>query len=181
MAKRGLAQGQTLERTGRFAAHDAESHDPIADGVRARGFLDAQSPSEETQDTRDGAQAAMRHAKELQGQQDHLHLGQGAKLRRLALELTQTRLDRFEGLGGTVALSCEASNLLALRAMLVASLRGLVFPWLSTVCDFGELAHHAGSCHPTWPEAMGVVWGCDADERIGESAWLCAAPLKRAR
>src|SRR5713101_3453435 len=117
----------------------------------------------------------------LTGQEDHLHLGQGDKLLRWVLELTQTRLGRFEGLGGAVALSGEASDLLALGAMLVASLRGFVLPWISTVCDFGALAHPVCSCQPPWPEAMGVVWGCDEDDRRGESDGLCDAPLKRAR
>src|SRR5712692_6887928 len=176
-----LAQGEALESAGRFDPDDAESPDPIDDGVRARCFLDAKNPRAETQDTRDSAKADTRHAKELQGQEDHLHLGQGDKLLRWVLELTQTRLGRFEGLGGAVALSGEASDLLALGAMLVASLRGFVLPLISTVCDFGALAHHVCSCQPPWPEAMGVVWGCDADDRRGESDGLCDAPLKRAR
>ena len=46
IGKGRLAQGQALERTGRFDAHDAESHDPIDDGLRARRFLDAKSPRE---------------------------------------------------------------------------------------------------------------------------------------
>ena len=46
IAKRCLAKGQTLERTGRFEAHDAESHDPIDDGLRAWRFLDAKRPGE---------------------------------------------------------------------------------------------------------------------------------------
>ena len=69
-------------------------------------------------------------------------------LLKLALKLTQTRLGRCEGLGGAVALSGEASDLFALGAIVVASLRGFVFPLISTVFDFGELAHHACSCHP---------------------------------
>src|SRR2546428_3491227 len=40
------AQGQPLKRTDRFDADDAESHDPIDDGLRAGRFLDAKSPSE---------------------------------------------------------------------------------------------------------------------------------------
>jgi hypothetical protein len=92
--------------------------------------------------------ADARHEKEVQGQQDHVHLGPGDKLLRGGLELTQTRLGRFEGCGGAVALSGEASDLFALVAILVASLRGFVFPLIATVFDFGELAHHACSCNP---------------------------------
>ena len=45
VGKGRLAQGQPLERTGRFDADDAEPHDPIDDGLRAWRFLDAKSPS----------------------------------------------------------------------------------------------------------------------------------------
>ena len=40
--------------------------------------------------------------------------------------MTQTRLGRFEGCGGAVALSGEASDLFALVAILVASLRDII-------------------------------------------------------
>ena len=83
----------------------------------------------------------------MQGQEDHVHLGQGDKRLRLALEQAQTRLGRFEGCGDAVALSCEASDLFALLSLSIASLRGFVFPLISTVFDFGELAHHACSGH----------------------------------
>ena len=61
VGKGRLAQGQTLERTGRFDADDAESYHPIDDGLRARCALDAKSPGEETQDARDGAKADARY------------------------------------------------------------------------------------------------------------------------
>jgi hypothetical protein len=114
----------------------------------AWGTLDAKSPSEETQDTRDGAKAEARHAKEWQGQPDDGHLGPDDKLLRVALELPPTRLGRFEGFGGMVALSAEARDLFALVAIVVAALRGFVFPLMSTVLDFGELAHHVRSSSP---------------------------------
>jgi hypothetical protein len=62
-----LSQGQALACPGRVDPDHAESHDPMDDGVRARCVLDAKSPREETQDTRAGATAETRHAKELQG------------------------------------------------------------------------------------------------------------------
>jgi hypothetical protein len=46
VGKGRLAQRQALEAAGRFNPDDAESHDPIDDGLRARGFLEAKSPSE---------------------------------------------------------------------------------------------------------------------------------------
>ena len=143
-----LAQGQALERTGRCDPDEAESPAPIDDGVRAWRFLDAKSPSQQTQDARDGAKAETRHAKEVQGQEDHVHLGQGDKLLRLALELTQTRLGRFEGCGGAGALSRDANALLALVALSIASLRGLVFPLISTVGDLRELTPHVRAPTP---------------------------------
>ena len=56
-------------------------------------------------------------------------------------ELTQTTLGQLEGLGGSVALGFEASELLALVTVLVASLLGFALPLVSTVFDFGQLAH----------------------------------------
>ena len=38
--------------------------------------------------------------------------------------------------------------LFALVSIVVASLLGFVFPLMSTVFDFGELAHHACSVNP---------------------------------
>ena len=86
-------------------------------------------------------------------------LGRATSPWRWALELTQTRLGLFEGCGGAVSLGGDASDLFALVAIAVASLRGFVFPLISTVFDFGELAHHVRSCQPPWPQAMGVVSG----------------------
>jgi hypothetical protein len=59
------AQGQALERPGRFDPDEAESHDPIDAGLRAWRFLDAKSPHQEMQDARDGAKVDMRHAQGL--------------------------------------------------------------------------------------------------------------------
>jgi len=83
----------------------------------------------------------------LLGHEDHVHLAQGDKRLRLALERTQTRLGRCEGWGDAVALSGEARELLALRALSIASRRGWVCPLIATVCDGGALAHHAGAGH----------------------------------
>jgi hypothetical protein len=84
----------------------------------------------------------------LQGQQDNVHLGLGDKCLRVVLKLMQTRLGHCEGVTGVVALSGEASDLFALVAIVVAALRGFVFPLLSTVFDFGELAHPVRSSSP---------------------------------
>ena len=68
----------------------------------------------------------------------------------LTFELTQARLGLFEvrlGLfercGGAVALGADASDLFAPVSIAVTSLLGFVFPLISTVFDFGELAHEA--------------------------------------
>ena len=72
-------------------------------------------------------------------------LGRDDESLSLALELLQTRLGRFEGFGGAVSLGAEARELFALVSIAVTSLLGFVFPLISTVCDFGELAHQAFS------------------------------------
>ena len=56
-------------------------------------------------------------------------------------ELAQTTLGPFERLGGSVALGFEASELLALVTVLVASLLGFMLPLVSAVFEFGPLAH----------------------------------------
>jgi hypothetical protein len=150
-----LTQGQAPTPASRFDAHYGESHDPVDDGLRAWRSLDAKSPGEETQDARDGAKADTRYAKELQGQEDQVHLGQGDESLRLALELTQTRLSRVEGFGGSVALGGYASDLFALVSISVTSLRGFVFPLISTVCDFGELTHRVRLSSPMAVGARG--------------------------
>jgi len=55
-----------------------------------------------------------------------------------------------------VPLGCEASELFALGAIVVASLRGLVFPLISTVFDFGELTHRVRSSTPMVADDRGV-------------------------
>jgi len=70
------------------------------------------------------------------------------ELTQLGLELTLTRLGRFEGFGGAVSLGGDARGLFALLALAVASLLGFVFPLISTVFDFGELTHGVRSRQP---------------------------------
>ena len=91
----------------------------------------------------------------MQGYQHHLHLGLGdlflqlgLELTPLGLELTLTRLGRFEGLGDAVALGGVTSVLCAPLSLPVTALRGFVFPLISTVCDFGELTHGVRSHQP---------------------------------
>jgi hypothetical protein len=122
-----------------------------------------------------------RAEKEVPGHQDHVYLGQGDQCLPLALDLTQTRPGLCEGLGGAGALGGDARALLAVGSMVLASLRGLVLPWLATLGDFGELTPHACSEHIPWPQAMGCVPGCTEDDRRGESDERRDAPLKRAR
>jgi hypothetical protein len=107
--------------------------------------------------------AEPRHQKELEGQQDQVHLGPGDRsvqlgleLTQLGLELLQTRLGRFEGCGDAVSLGADARVLFALVSIVVTSLRGFVCPLMSTVCDVGELAHHACSAQPHGLSGGGV-------------------------
>jgi hypothetical protein len=115
------------------------------DGVRARRFVDAQGPSQESEDASDRAKANARDAKELESQGDHVDLGHGSEAMELGLELTQGGLRRFEGGGDSVALRLEASTLFALVTLALAALLGFVFPLISTVLHVGALAHHVSS------------------------------------
>jgi len=71
------------------------------------------------------------------------------------LELAQASLGFFEGCGGAVSLVCDPSQLLALVAILIGSLRGFVFPLRSALSDFGQLAHQALSGQDRSPQATG--------------------------
>jgi len=155
LTKRGLAKGQTLERTGRFETHEAAAHDPMDAGVRAGRFRDAKRPGEETQHTGDGATAETRDSKEWQGQEDDVHLGPGDESLALALTLAPASLGCLERGGGAVLLVCDPSPLLALGAMVMGSLRGLVLPWHAAVSDCGPWAHQARSGPARSPEAPG--------------------------
>jgi hypothetical protein len=110
-------------------------------------LLDAQGAGQETQDARDGPKADAGLDKELQGSPHHINLRQNGPGLRWALELAQTRLGRFEGVSGTVALGGDTSALFALVALAVAALLGFVLPRLSTVCDCGKVTHRTRA-HP---------------------------------
>jgi hypothetical protein len=105
-------------------------------------LLDAQGVGQECQDARDGAKTAGGLQKEWQGYPNHLHRGQAAHGLRLARDLTQTRLGRFEGLLGLGSLGLDSCELCAQGTLLVATLFGCVFPLISTVFAFGEWPHH---------------------------------------
>ena len=142
VGKGGLAQREAPKGAGRVEAHDGESDDSIDESLRARHFVDAQGQSQESEDTRDRAKANASDAKELERHVDHIDLGHGGESMQLGFDLTQAGLRRFEGCGDSVAFRLEASALFALVALALAALRGFVFPLISTVGQFGELAHH---------------------------------------
>jgi hypothetical protein len=154
----GRAQGEAPQQAGGVDADERESSHPLDDGLRARRFVDAQSEGQETQDARDSAQSDTRSSKEWQGQPDHVHLRPGHPSLPVGLKLAQTRQGRFEGFGGSVSLSTDARELLALVSIAVTSLLGFVFPLSATVCDFGELTHDALSSPPRCPVATGAGW-----------------------
>ena len=59
----------------------------------------------------------------------------------LALELSQARLVFLEALLSLVSLDFDTGEFLAQVTILISALPGFVFPLLSTLFDFGELAH----------------------------------------
>lgn len=154
-------RGQALKRTGGCDAHQAQSCPPMDDGLRTRWCVEAEDGSQETEDTTDGATADARHPKAWQGHVDQVPLGPDDALARVVLKLTQWRPGLFEGSGGLVALGAEARDLVALVALVVAALLGVVFPWLSTVGDVGKLTHHVRSSSPVAAGDRGR-WGLRA-------------------
>ena len=74
----------------------------------------------------------------------------------LGLQLTQASLGLFECFVGVVSLVFDPSQLLALVAIFIGSLRGFVFPLLSAVADFGQVAHQALSGQDRPPQATGA-------------------------
>ena len=91
----------------------------------------------------------------MQGHQDNVHPGPDDESRALALKLAQASLGLLEGYGGAVSLVFDPSQLLALVAILIGSLRGFVFPLRAAVSDFGQLAHQALSGQDRPPQVTG--------------------------
>ena len=67
------------------------------------------------------------------------------------LQLTQAGLRLFEVLDGPISFGSDARSLFTLVAFSLAALRGFVFPLISTVFQFGQLAHHVFSDQPDGP------------------------------
>ncbi len=159
IGKGGLLQGQAPHGPGRVDADDGESDHPIDDGLRAGCFLDTQSPSEQSQDARDGAKADAGLQKELQGQVNYVDLGSGGESVELRLERMHAGLGRLEGVGEPIALGLHPSLLSSLVALPLAALLGLLFPLIPAVSHFGKLAHdtslrgHADGPRP-WREVQ---------------------------
>jgi hypothetical protein len=177
VAQGGLEQGHAPQHASGVDADDRESSHPMDEGVRTRGFRDAEGPRQETQDARDGAKANASHSKEWQSQQAQVPLRQGDQALHVGLTLTQTRLGLCEGVSGSVSLGGDASDLCALGAIAITSLRGCVFPLMSTVVDCGELTHDAHALlHPDDHRPWG--WGrlglrCTCSHRRERSAARC--------
>ena len=141
IGKGGLLQGQAPHGPGRVDADEGEADHPIDDGLRAGGFLDTQSPSEQSQDARDGAKADAGLQKEVQGQGNDVDLGSGGESVELRLERMHAGLGRLEGVGEPSALGLHPSLLSSLVALPLAALLGLLFPLSPAVFHFGALAH----------------------------------------
>jgi hypothetical protein len=76
----------------------------------------------------------------------------------LALQLTPASPGLFERGGGTVSLLLNPRQLLTQVAIVVGSLRRLLFPLLSALADLGPLAHHVRSRQETPLQATGGPW-----------------------
>jgi hypothetical protein len=73
---------------------------------------------------------------------DHIDLGAGRQLVKLGLELANAGLSRFESFAFLLGSGLVASALFALIALCLAALDGLGLPLLSTLFQFGVLAHN---------------------------------------
>ncbi len=156
MGTRRLAPGCALEHGGRVPAHHRESRHPGANRLRPRSLLETQGPSEDTEDTRDGAQADASHSPQLQGEEAQVHLALDGQSLALGLALAPTRLGLFACGGGAVTLGGAPRQLLAVVSMLLGSLGCCGRPLLAAVSDCGPLAHHALAGQATPPPATGA-------------------------
>ena len=75
----------------------------------------------------------------------------------LLFEVTQTAVSQLEGLGSSVALGLDTSELLALIAVLVASVLGFSLPLVSAVSEFGQLTHTGLALLGCGNEDIGVM------------------------
>src|SRR5712671_3248924 len=159
LGKGGRLQGQAPHGPGRVDADEGEADHPMDDGWRAGGFLETQSPREQSQDARDGAKADAGLQKELQGQVNYVDLGSGGESVALRLERMHAGLGRLEGVGKPIALGLHPSLLSSLVALPLAALLGFLFPLIPAVSHFGKLAHdtslrgHADGPRP-WREVQ---------------------------
>jgi hypothetical protein len=124
--------------------------------LRAWCFLDTQGHSEEAEDTRDSAKADVSHDKQLKSSPNQVSLVLHGEALALGLQLTQASLGLFECFVGVVSLVFDPSQLLALVAIFIGSLRGFGLPWLSALSDFGPLAHPALCGQDRPPQATGA-------------------------
>src|SRR3989442_965434 len=151
-------QGDTLQQPVRLDAHNCKTCHPVDKRLRTRGLLDAQHLSEETEHPSNGTKTDPSPYKQLQSQPHQVDLVGHDKPLRLGLFLTQTILGLFEGLAGVVSLFSDPLEFFAQIPILLCALLGFAFPLISTLSEFGLLAHHAPSCQGPSPQAMGDRW-----------------------
>jgi len=142
VGKRCLVQGRALQHPSRCEAEARASWHPVHKRWRTWRFLDTQSQSAETEDTRDGAKAPASASNHLEGDEDEGHLGLHGTALTLALQWAQARLGLFACWGSAVSLVFAPRHLLAQVALLIGSLRRLGCPWRSAVSALGSWAHH---------------------------------------
>src|SRR5467141_3884687 len=122
------------------------------DRLRTRCLGEAQGSSQQSQNTRDRAKADAGLSKELQGEVDDVDLGSSGEAVLLRLKLSHAGLRRLEGASQLIALGFDACLLSSLVALPRAVLLGFLFPLISAVFHFGQLAHDASlRAHPDGP------------------------------
>ena len=126
-----------MELRGDAEADDGKSSAPIDDGLRTGCLVEAQSGGQETQDSGGSAKAEASNAHELEGHPNQVDLGRSGWSMGVAFELMEAPLGLLERPSGVVAFSSQASDLLALVAIVVAALFGFGFPRIATAFDFG--------------------------------------------
>lgn len=130
-----------MELTDAAEPDDGQAQDPVDEGLSTRPFAQAQNRGKQAQDARGGAKAQSGNQDQLQGDPHEIDFAGRRRSLALLFELPQTIVCPLERFGGSVALGFEASQLLALVAVLVASVLGFALPLVSAAFDFGKLAH----------------------------------------
>jgi hypothetical protein len=142
--------GSALKQRDRLQAHHRETHDPVDDGLGARGLAEVQPVCQSMQHARHGAKADASACKQGESQPHPLGREDGGP----ALLVAPGLFGLVEGLFGQVALLAKTLEFFAQVAMVLGSFCGVLFPLLAALCACGWLAHPAPPGQGLSPRAL---------------------------